>query len=228
MAKILVLIPTSSAMNPILQERMAALAGRLPMANPGHELTTIIDYRKEGKHLGDSRAWSKVARVRNKLLDTVHWQEYDYVLWIDADVVDYPADMPSRLIEVNPTGITAPLVLVEGTDKFYDWAAFVELGQSGVIVQQDPVMISGRNLVHEPPYWRIEPQQLVVAVDCVGTIYVCPTDVYRAGYRHFDHPVFTDHFPICEGARKMGRAIGVHRGVKAYHADLPKYGEKWH
>ena len=36
---------------------------------------------------------------------------------MDADVVRYPPDLPRRLLDTNPGGITAPLVLIEDSDE---------------------------------------------------------------------------------------------------------------
>lgn len=41
----------------------------------------------------------------------------EYVLWLDGGVVEYPEDLVAKLHAVNPDGITAPLVLLEGSDS---------------------------------------------------------------------------------------------------------------
>ena len=41
----------------------------------------------------------------------------EYVLWLDGGVVDYPDDLVARLHTANPDGITAPLVLLDGSDS---------------------------------------------------------------------------------------------------------------
>ncbi len=71
---------------------------------------------------------ANIGPIRQALVEE-HLGEHDYVLWIDADVVDYPPDLPSRLIERDPLGISAPLVLAAGGGgRFYDTAGFVEEG----------------------------------------------------------------------------------------------------
>ena len=45
----------------------------------------------------DRRPLSKVARLRNIMLDIVADERYDYVLWLDSDLVDYPPDLPTRV-----------------------------------------------------------------------------------------------------------------------------------
>eukprot|EP01043_Picozoa_sp_COSAG02_P018419 COSAG02_NODE_860_length_16430_cov_39.045741_6_plen_276_part_00 len=41
----------------------------------------------------------------------------EYVLWLDGGVVEYPEDLVAKLHGVNPDGVTAPLVLVDGSDS---------------------------------------------------------------------------------------------------------------
>jgi hypothetical protein len=40
-------------------------------------------------------------------------RNFDYVMWLDSDLVSFPPDLATHLIRVNPEGITAPLVLIE-------------------------------------------------------------------------------------------------------------------
>ena len=62
-----------------------------------------------------------MARLRNRLLERFLRPEHSYALWLDGGAVDYPADLVARLHAANPDGITAPLVLLEGSDtaKFH-------------------------------------------------------------------------------------------------------------
>jgi len=192
----------------------------------------------------DSTPWSRVARARNAMLERINLKSYDHLLWIDADVVNYPADMPMRLLEANPDGVSAPMVLIQGSDQFYDWAAFVMQGKSR-IMPTSRKRVWGRNLAHQPPYWHLhEPPQVendrsarpawmnlpdrLVEMDCVGTITMVPAWIYLDGVRYEDHPAFTDHFPICAHCIKMGKRVVVVRDIIAKHADLPKFGESWH
>lgn len=63
---------------------------------------------------------------------------------------------------------------------------------------------------------------------CVGCLYTVPVPVYLAGARHTDHPTNTDHWAVCQTARKLGRTVTVDMRLRALHANLPKYGEAWH
>jgi hypothetical protein len=232
--KILVLVPTKPTLCSILKQRSHVLTSRLPDANPNHELTVIHDYRKIEPLPTDNTPWARVTRARQQLLDSIHLLifKFDCVLWIDADVIEYPADMPSRLIKANPDGIAAPMVFVEGQlERFYDWAAFLQNG-SGHIEPANGNQIPGRNLSHNLPYWQVEPKERIVSMDCVGTIVSVPVNI-MSGHIFVDHPCFTDWFTLCKRAKKIhgDRGVVVDRDVVAVHADLGsgKYeGEGWH
>ena len=58
-----------------------------------------------------------LATIRNIVIHEYLRPEHEYVLWLDADVVRYPADLVKRLYETNPTGVSAPLVVIEGSDE---------------------------------------------------------------------------------------------------------------
>jgi hypothetical protein len=100
---VLVLIPIKPNLHPALKRSTRKLAEALPAANPAHRFTLVLDSRGAGDaHVRslDERA-ENTAPIRQALVDQ-HLAGHDYVLWIDADVVDYPRDLPSRLIERDP------------------------------------------------------------------------------------------------------------------------------
>lgn len=242
MKRVLVCIPIKPSINPALRELCFAGAQRLALANPSLQMDLMIDQSPVPKEPTDSRPWSRVARARNRMMEKINFNKYDYLLWIDADVVKYPLDMPTKLIEANPDGVSAPMVLIQGGDQFYDWAAFVMQGKD-TILPEDRHRVWGRNLQHQPPYWTeckphieddrnvnpkwFNPKTNVVDMDCVGTITMVPTWVYQHA-KYEDHPAFTDHYPICKACRDMGKRVVVVRNVVAKHADLPRFGEAWH
>lgn len=225
MISVLAIIPMRPNMNASLRSK--ALAGVYGMlgANPGLDLSILIDTRHEPHREGDDTPWCRVCRVRNRIINSLDLTKHDYLMWIDADVVDYPPDLPTRLIETG--GIVAPMVIVEKSARFYDRAAFVMLGKSN-IAPNDWHFRDERQLAHDAPYWPSAPTADLVEMDCVGTIYIVPASVYLRGVRHTDHPAFTDHFEICRRAREMGIPVQVDRRFTAYHANLPEYGERWH
>jgi hypothetical protein len=66
-------------------------------------------------------------------------------------------------------------------------------------------------------------------LDAVGTVYMVSADIFREGRAVYaDHVQFTEHYPICLHARRMGRRVGVLTTRAARHANLPYYGESFH
>lgn len=226
-----VCIPINPAMCPELKQAAYDAAIKIPACNPGLNIGLYFDTTKVEGQPTDRMPWAKVARVRNMMLDRIDVAQWTHLLWIDADVIHYPADLPTRLLRANPSakGVVAPMVLVENSDRFYDWAAFIIEGQSSV----DPGMHEyrpGRNLTHEPPYWP-SPRTGVVRMDCVGAVTLVDTDIYLGDgidVRYSEHPAFTDHYAICEAARMNDLPVLCDTNTVVYHADLPKYGELWH
>jgi hypothetical protein len=233
MKKVLTVIPVKPTLHPEIRRMSAESAHAMVAANPDLELSIIFDTRSEPKHDTDHTPWSKVARVRNKVLDSIDLSKWDYLFWVDADVIRYPADMPTRLLTENPTGVSAPMVMIDGNmeglvnTRFYDMAAFIIEGRDHIEPTVAIPFIPGRNVWYTPPYWPDEPTTDVVRMDCVGTITMVPAHIYKTA-RYEDHPAFTDHYPICKEARRQGLPVTAHRNITAFHANLPKYGEAWH
>lgn len=233
MTRVMIVIPAKPGMHPMLKSRSLDCLREALLYNPGLQLAATLDYEPEPARPGDSTPWSRVTRVRNRLLHSINVERYDYLLWIDSDVVQYPSIMPTLLVAAANGGVAAPMVLVEESNIFYDWAAFVIAGQSLTAPNErghneERGVRVGRQLSQQFPYWPGTPNEVIVPMDCVGTITLVHTDIYRAGVVYEDHPAFTDHFPICQQARALGRPVCVRRDCVAYHADLPRYGEDWH
>ena len=214
-ASVLALIPIKADMHADLKRRALELAGRMPAANPAMDLVTVFDSRVLAKKEGDSTPWSKVTRVRNTLLDCFKLSAFTHVLWIDADLVEYPADLPTRLLAANPHGVSScPVFIEDREDQFYDTAGFVGLDEKHWCVFA--------------PHHEDAAGREVVEVAGVGCLYSVPVPVYLTGARHTDHPTNPDHWTVCQAARKMGRSVTVDMRLRALHANLPKYGEAWH
>lgn len=250
MKKILVMIPKKPSVvddkfrqgaNPKIDAKFMACLGELESE---HEFHVHIDDTSYPSKPTDCRPWSKITRIRNAMMDNVPWQDFSHLLWIDADLVEFPSDLIDRLMEVNPDGVSAPMVLVEGTTGFYDRAAFIIKG-TDVVDPNNITFLNGRNLSFNPPYWpnwsklvhpdmttkeymKEMPTADVVEMDCVGSCLLINTAAYAAGARYEDHPAFTDHYPICKMTRSLGNKVTVRRDLFTYHANLPLYGEKWH
>ncbi len=213
MSEILVLVPIKPNLHPDLKRRCRELAEALPTNNPDHRLTFVLDESGIGDHAVRTleERIAHTAPIRQAMVDK-HLSGRDYVLWADADVVSYPADLPSTLIRRNPAGVSAPIVLLEGHDsRFYDIAGFVEGGRWA-------------NLY--PPYFS-QPGP-VYELDGVGCVYLVAAEVYRSGARYEPVPGYTEHFAVCRHARSMGLPVRAYADLVAYHADLTRYGEAYH
>jgi len=208
------------------------LAHRAIASDKEHEFGLWLDFR-EGESLpNEASPWSRLCRVADRCVRAVDLGQWDFVLWVDADVIDYPADVCSRLLSVNPTGITAPLPLIEGTPRLYDTAACIQKGTDGV-APNTPGNIAGRNLKHDAPYWHdfdghpLPQQERFVEMDVVGMMFLAPADIFSmAGVP--DHPAFTGWYGVCKLARECGLKVGIDTYTVALHADLPKHGHEWH
>ena len=54
-----------------------------------------------------------LAKIRQDMIER-HLNNADFVAWIDADIVDYPANLLSELVTRAEGGIAAPVVLMDG------------------------------------------------------------------------------------------------------------------
>lgn len=222
-ANVLIAIPSKQTMHKELQRKRDDALRRLLANNPGVDMEPCIftDMFAKGRSI-----FTAVAAARNALIDKHLRPEHTHVLWVDADLVDYPPDMIVRLLAVAQGAwrpertVVAPLVLVERRDIFYDVAAFVEHDQP--VYAQEPHF---GNVLHKPPYFASPAD--VIECDSVGCCFLAPAWVHRNGSRFAATP-FTDHFPVIRQARDEGARVYCARFVVAYHADLPRYGEGWH
>jgi tetratricopeptide (TPR) repeat protein len=211
---ILVLVPVKPNLHIALKQRARELAQRLPEANPGLTFELVFDERGPGdKAVRDLEGRVLLtAPIRQQLIDEFLKPEHHAVLWVDADLVSYPADLPTHLLRRNPLGVSAPVVLLDHhADRFYDVAGFVENGQWA--------------RVNYPWFNQKGPE---FDLDGVGCIYLVPTKVYHAGGRHENVPGFTDHLAVCSMAKRLGMPVRAYGDLKAYHAYLPDFGESFH
>jgi hypothetical protein len=213
MPKVLVPMPYKPTLHPKLVDMMLDNLEALTKNNPLFDIEIGFNTDPEPR-LADERVWAPVGRIRNKTIARFLRPEHDYVLWIDADIVQYPADLLTQLYQVNPKGITAPMVLIQGCDTFYDTAGFVTL--------------SMQNAVPQMPYWPRDIDSLApFALAGVGACYLMPAWPYQRDIWHQDTP-WTDHWPMMEAIRQAGEQVLALPGCVVYHAHLPSYGENWH
>src|SRR6266581_1408402 len=100
MNSVLILVPVKPQMNRILQLRLRANLRLIEQYNPSLRMSVCIAEEPEPKLAGDATPWSRVTRVRNRMLAKVPWREHDYVMWLDADLVEFPPDLPTRLVNL--------------------------------------------------------------------------------------------------------------------------------
>lgn len=196
------LIPIKPDLHPDLRARAAELAARL-------DCETQLRICPE---VGDGRPFSAHVAARNAMLDLFLRADHTHVLWIDADVTDYDPVLPIQLRAVDPFGIVAPFVLIEGGARFYDTLGFVDS--------------EGNRAMRDAPYFAGAAD--LIPMRSVGTCYLAPASLYRAGARYAPTEGETEHWSVCEVARARGMAITAVRSLTVAHAKLYHYGEAWH
>lgn len=228
---LLVAVPVKETLHPTLKARARELAEAVCANERNRALfgEVILGWHEDllppAPPPGAGKFWQQ-ARARNDLLAAWLQPEHEYVLWVDADLVDYPADLPAQLYAASPGCIVAPLVLIEGTSHFYDTLGFIH---------------NGRRTAVSPPYWQPAAAGSLQPLEGVGCIYLMPAWLLRGGAayaslpvdRYVDHPSLwstghTDHWPVMRRAREEGVGIFCYTAAAAYHAHLPSYQEAWH
>jgi len=232
---ILILQPTRPSNPPALRARADALLARLEGANTGMAFDICQDDSAVLIPPHPSR-YMRHATVRNYMLDTYLKPHHTHVLWIDSDLIDYSADLPTRLLDVAglvphicpqcgasalqrdcghqwnmPSGvIVAPFAMLDRChDRFYDIGGFIEKGNRARMW---------------PPHFD---QQLdVIELDSVGCCYLVPAALYHDGARYAPPPTdyYVEHWGVMQAAKRRGYRIVALRDVKVVHAWLPDYG----
>jgi len=211
LANILALVPMKMGLPDVLDRRAVFLARELEY----HE-AEIGEHRVEAcirvcPEQGDGRPYSGHAAARNATLEQYLRPHHTHVLWIDADLTDYPFDLAARLHAIDSDGIVAPFPFIEGTSQFYDIQGFIDE--------------QGRRADCRQPY--IAGGDLIPML-AVGCCYLAPAALYRTGVRYRPVSGHTEHWSVCMAARALGMRVTAARELTVAHADLPKYGEPWH
>lgn len=194
---------------------------------------TVFDDRVEPSLPNDWGAASKLARIRNAMIDE-NLTDEDFVFWIDSDLVEFSSTllvgMHHSATMLSRRGIIAPMNLIEGTEKWYDWGAFIQSGTDD-IQPQNYAQLWGRNVSSEKPYFH--PGYLIdnprwVRMDSVAQCVLIPSKVYRKGAaRHLVNNVFFEFHSVCQKARELRIRPYVDRELIAFHADRSLYGRNW-
>ena len=221
---ILVLQPIRPTNPPALRARADALLERMVSANPG----MCFDVRQDDTALEippHPSLYMRHATVRNHMLDTYLTPEHTHVLWVDSDLIDYPAELPTLLMEVvgETQTVCAPLAVLDTTNlahknRFYDIGGFIEKG----------------NRARMYPPW-FEQTGDVIELDSVGCCYLAPAALYLPNYyynpvmpgvRYKPPPTdyYVEHWSVMQEAKRRGYRVCALTTVRAVHAWLPDYG----
>ena len=234
---VLVLTPMNPNLHKHVLERARILAERAISGMRGCRI--VYDDTGESPQRGTSfpHRLAALTPLRQAMIER-HLRNEQWVFWVDADLVEYPANLIDELIGRAEGGIAAPLVLMEGNlsepaypagfgpGRFYDIAGFVE---------------NGRWARFTPPHFdQLGP---VYQLDSVGCCYLVNADLYRHGARHeLDHASatfitenrvweedaicqnqrgpansFSDHYTVCQFARKSQLPVRAFADLIAYH-----------
>jgi len=208
---VLTAIPVKSTLNKRLRERLytnvawfegvVAMHENTPQETPVRSRSDYVLIRSRN-----------LANARNELLGAYLKPEHTHVLWIDADVVEFPSNLAQQLLSISDHDIVAPMLLIEGTDRYYDTYTHVEIGN--------------RPAQAEAPYFYSEADP--VRMDCVGGCYIIPAEIFKTQRYEPWGGLGMEHHVLMENARRQGYIVYVTRKVKVYHANLPLWGEEFH
>lgn len=212
MSRVLIVIPIHRKLNYKLQCRAMGLAHRMIAQTPEHEFGLWLDFREAEKR--EETHCQRVCRVADDALKAVDLSLWDYVLWADADVEDYPPNICSTFISINPLGITAPLPLIQGTERLYDTLGCIDA--------------NGDHLSHDAPYWKSDPIERLVPMQCVGMMLLVPARIFECTGVPDCGEGFPGWWTACQFALLRNLPVLLDRATVAWHAALPDYGHEWH
>lgn len=151
-----------------------------------------------------------LAMARNDLLDATLTGRIDWVLWVDADVIDYPPDILSRLLAEREKIVTPDCLLEPGGPSF-DQNAFLE---NGVPTRADYYKHIHGGLLQPPADWWFRRHlsdlrylDRVPLHGVGGTMLLVQADLFRAGLRFPERPY--RHLIETEGFGRMARDAGI-------------------
>jgi len=218
MANILVLVPMKKNMHEELKRINFNIILTM-IASTSHNCSVVIEHSGSDAGLPPHPARaSHVGRIRYDMI-AKHLHAHDYVFWLDADIVSVnPPKLLEYLVNLSEgTHITAPAVMLQNKNCWYDTAGFIHNEKRGK---------------RTPPYWEgIQATKGVVELNgSVGCVYLVPSKYYTKTDSDFvvENPLFTEHYPVCSYARTQGAKLLVNLDLEVHHAWLPQYGEAWH
>lgn len=217
---ILIVVPLKSNMSKLLRARCLDQLEKLRTAL-GNKIEIVLDDRGPGDSeiRNHTERCHHMVKIRQALVDEYLKPHHIGILWLDADI-RYDVETIEAMI-AHSGAVIAPLVLYEsktelgmfeGAERFYDTSGFIEDGR------QTPV---------RQPFFQQKTD--VVNLDSVGAFYLIPASVFRAGGKYeFKNKGYTEHYSVCQFAKKMGLKVICDTRLKVWHACLEEYGEVSH
>ncbi len=214
---ILVLQPTRPTNPPALRERANALLARMYAANLDLDFEIHQDEDTLAVPFHPSR-YIRHATIRNFMLNSYLRGHHTHVLWIDSDLIDYPATLPRLLLD-SGGDIAAPIPVLDASparlaafphaEQFYDIGGFIEDGKRARMF---------------PPWFNQTGD--VIELDSVGCCYLAPAALYQDGtrYRPPATDYYVEHWSVMQAAKRQGMRIVALPNVRVVHAWLPDYG----
>ena len=200
------------------------LTDRLPELRDRYRRVTLLrhDYgfRPEGPRWAPDvqrRRREVLARSRNRLLSGALGDE-DWVLWLDADLVDYPPDLLARLLAAGRDIAVPHCVLPDG--RTFDLNSFRLTGE------EDPRHLADG--IFQPPrgagrlYLDAFAGQTIVPLDGVGgTALLVRADLHREGlcFPSYSHRGYIETEGLAMMAKDMGVTAWGLPDLRIVHAD---------
>jgi len=250
---ILVLQPIRPSNPPALRAVADALLARLPAANPG----LTFDIRQDDAALDippHPSLYMRHATIRNYMLDTYLQDAHDAVLWIDSDLVEYPADLPTTLAGAasQPVCRCGGVIQAEGPKLppgvSASWAIEPHCSRCDAPRPYQGAIVAPMAVLSPTSGWQerfydiggfiergararmwqpwFDQRGDVIELDSVGCCYLAPAALYRDGVRYSPPPTdyYVEHWSVMQQARQRGYRICALATVRAVHAWLPDYG----
>lgn len=204
------------------------LAGRLPELRQRYRRVTLLrhdhGFRPDGPRWAPAiqrRRREVLARARNRLLSGA-LEDEDWVLWLDADLVDYPPDLLARLLAAGRDIVVPHCVLPDG--RTFDLNSFRLEGRT--VGEEDPRHLADG--IFQPPrgagrrYLGDFPGEEAVPLHGVGgTALLVRADLHREGlcFPPYSHRGYIETEGLAAMARDMGVTAWGLPDLRIVHAD---------
>lgn len=179
----------------------------------------VIKTRRNSPRLNRHKRWrpkferkrrAGIAAARNDLLDQTLGPQHDWVLWIDADVIDYPKDIVARLA-ASGGRIVVPNCVLDPTGPSFDLNSFLMISKP---TRAGLYRYIRQGLLQPPKEWwsrrHLDDLRYLESVPLHGvggTMLLVDCNCYRAGLHFPEQPY---RFLIeTEGFGMMARDAGV-------------------